>query len=411
MVLLIIIFSSLHFLGYSVDSIEQELFGQESEVINTESNLDNNENVTVVTEFDTLNPEMITVNVENKNIEFDIINELRYESIPTGSFYSIKYPFSLNLNKINKKVGDYVSKGDVLATINLKSLKSIMDNQRKKVNSLNQKTKDLKRKIVLLNENKKINNEEIAFYNNLIKESKEKLKFGHVTQDKYNEIKTTLFQVKRNKNIEEISLNDAVSELSSVDALYFKENNIFIQQNKLLKNKVIKSEKNGFISDIHSITNTYLNINEEIFKIEKSENRILNINKKNKDIVAVYLLKSQSLNKLEYTENKSILSVIIPRYLDNKKSNKTLKIVLAYSSTTPIFSLPAELVYEDRYIWIVNDLEQIEPVSVSIVGKTFNGAVEEWALKTINNNSKQLNVVKNRLSNVEKKQQVKVIEL
>ena len=114
---------------------------------------------------------------------------------------------------------------------------------------------------------------------------------------------------------------------------------------------------------------------------------------------------------LKFNKNNGTIKINIPNYLNEKQEGDIFKIIVSYFPEKPVFTIDTHLLYDNKFIWTVNNLEELIPVAVNVLGTHFDGANEKWVISPINKKINEINLVTTVVTNVAKKQQVKINDL
>ncbi len=177
----------------------------------------------------------------------------------------------------------------------------------------------------------------------------------------------------------------------------------------MLEQKVIYSSVDGFIKNHVNIVNSQIDSNTELFLIEVSSERTIYLKSNNRQIESLYILFDENLRDLKFKEKNNLLIFNLPEYLNSTRSFEDIAIVTTYFSDDKVLIIDPLFVYEDKYIWIVNENNELKMITIDIIGKHFNGKHEEWVVKPLKNIDKNIiKVVTNRLSNVIENEKVEI---
>lgn len=400
-VLLTLIISGLHFTGYyTIEDIKVELGIKAAKVEDLENKL--------MEEVILEKSENLVVDVKNFKLKYQTINELRYEVIPEGRNKEIMYDYPIILNEILVKEGEFVKSGKLLATINKKEFQKQVNKTEKLIKNLDLKINSLSSNIKLLSSNIEVSKLNINDNKILMEKQKSGLEYGHVTEEQFNMTKINYYQSKKTLNIEEIELNEYKLKLEELKNQKLIEKEKLAKQKELIEKSGIFSNFSGFVKYNINTIDTLIKNGTPLFRIEASEQRNITF-KNNKNIEKIYIIKGNSFEELLSEITNKEVRVKLPNYLKNRKAYENLELVISYTPNEKVIVISPEMVYEDRYIWVVNNLEQLEVLEIEIVGRNFNGNSEEWVVKPLKKqNVVNFNVVTNKLSNVKEKQQVSI---
>lgn len=349
------------------------------------------------------------VNVEQKIYAQQNINELNNVNIPEGNLQKISFEYPLILKKYLVNEDQFIKKGDILAIIDENYFKKVVVTKEQELEKLNIEIKSLLNNIKFLSDNINFSKDRIKSSKELMDKQEAGLKYDHVTIEQFNLTKDNYIESQKKLNIEEIELNEYKNKLIDLQQLQEYNKKIYNEQQKILNQKVIYSPVDGFIKYHLNIINTNINANTELFLIEVTSDRTINLEINSKQIESLYLLFNKDLKDLKFTEKNNFLSFSLPYYLKSTRSYEDISIVISYFSNEKVLIIDPLFLYNDQYIWTVNEFNELKMLPIKIIGKHFNGGKEEWVTIPLQNIvDKEIKIVTDRLSNVKENQKVKI---
>lgn len=350
-----------------------------------------------------------SVNIEQITFSHQNINELMYVNIPEGNFQKISFEYPLIIKKYLVNENQFIKKGESLAIIDDVYFKKIIIEKEKELAKTNLEIKSLLNNIQFLSNNINFSKDKIKSSKELLDKQESGLKYDHVTIEQFNLTKDNYIESQKNLNIEEIALNEYKNKLIDLQQLHEYNTLIYEEQKNILIKKVIYSPVDGFVKDFIKTINTKIESNTDLFLIEVTEDRLINLNTNNRQIEALYLLFNNDLKNLTFKEKNNSLFFSLPDYLKSTKSYEDISIVLSYFSNEKVLIIDPLFMYDDQYIWIVNELNELNMLPVKIIGKHFNGEKEEWVVIPLKNlENEKFNVVTDRLLDIKENQKVKI---
>lgn len=349
------------------------------------------------------------VNVEEKIFSHQNINELVYVNIPEGNLQKISFEYPLIIKKYLVNETQFIKKGEPLALIDDVYFRKIIIKKEKELQKIDLEIKNLLNNIQFLSNNINFSKDRIKSSKELMDKQEAGLKYDHVTIEQFNLTKDNYIDSHKKLNIEEIELNEYKNKLVDLQQLQEYNKKIYEEQKNIFNQKFIYSPVDGFIKQYLNTINTKIESNTELFSIEVSTDRIIHLNINNKNIDAIYLLLKNDLKDIPFKEKNNLFSFSLPDYLKSSRSYEDISIVISYFSNDKVLIIDPAFVYEDKYIWIVNESNELNLLPIKIVGKHFNGDKEEWVMIPLKNiKNEKINIVIDRLSNVKENQKVHI---